>query len=122
MSLEWAPISKAGGPLCLVFFREVRVSLAADGPEVDLGPGRQVDVPQLAVRGRFGVAREGVAGGAQEVTAGQAAERPSAGEVVAHRDLELRGVVLLLLESLAKKSHVSLRQKPGLFLSDLAAN
>ena len=30
--------------------------LPADTPEVDLGPGRQVDVPQLPVRGRLGAA------------------------------------------------------------------
>ena len=69
-----------------------------------LRPGRQVDEPQLGVCGRLCLADECVRGGPQEVAAGERAEGPAAGEVVADADLELGRLVPLVLEEEKKTS------------------
>ena len=48
--------------------------LPADTPEVDLGPGRQVHVPQLSVRRRLGAADEIVSAGSEEISSLDAPE------------------------------------------------
>ena len=48
--------------------------LPADTPEVDLGPGRQVDVPELSVRRRLGAADEIVSAGSEEISSLDAPE------------------------------------------------
>ena len=77
---------------------EVGEPLPPHGPEVDLRPRREVDVPELGVAGGLGVAVEVVARPAEEVAAGEALEGPAAGEVVADGDLELGRLVALVLE------------------------
>ncbi len=63
-----------------------------------------MDEPQLGVGGRLCLADEGVRGGPQEVPAGERAEGPAAGEVVADADLELGRLVAVVLEEERKTS------------------
>ena len=51
--------------------------LPADAPEVDLGPSRQVDIPQLSVRGALGGANQVVRAGAEKVATRDAPEKSS---------------------------------------------
>ena len=88
----------------VLILAQVGVPLAPDRLEVDLRPGRQVDVPQLGVAGALGVALEGVPVGPQEVATGEAAERPTTRVVVAHRDFEPRLLLLLVLKKNREKA------------------
>ncbi len=62
-----------------------------------------MDEPQLRVGGGLGLADEGVGGGPQEVPAGERAEGPPPGEVVADADLELGSLVAVVLEFPGKR-------------------
>ena len=80
-----------------LFLRQPGKSLPSDTPKVDLRPCRQVDIPQLGISGGLGRAHQGVRGGAQEISTSYTSEGPPARIVIAHRDLKLGGVVLLLV-------------------------
>ena len=56
-----------------------------------------MDEPQLGITGALGVALEVVGGGTQEVPAGQGLESPTPRKIVAHRNLELGGLITLIL-------------------------
>ena len=82
----------------LLIVAEVREPLPPDGEEVDLRPRGQVNEPELGVAGVLRAAHEVVRRGSEKVTSSDAAKRPPAAEVIAHRDLEFRGLVFLVLK------------------------
>ena len=58
-----------------LLLRQPGEPLPADAPEVDLGPGRQVDIPQLSVRGALRSANQVVCTGAEKVATRDAPEK-----------------------------------------------